>query len=360
MFARTSISPFAADMQCKTTRLSAGAALVAAAMTLAGLAKAQELQERLWCEGKGGASVEQQIAGCSALIDSGRETLENRIAAFNRRAHAYVIKNQHDRALEDYEAVVRLAPNDSEAWLNRGQAYADKGDPAGALADYDEAIRLNPNNARAFRLRGSLFSRGSEMDRAIASYDQAIRLDPRDAGNYVSRAMAYQRKGEVERALADFRSALALNPSEMVRQLAEGQVRLISTQLSCFGRGTARHEPPVLSSELLQQIASCTLLIEADPARRNGRYIAILLNIRGIAYRNDGQHDRAIADYTEAIQLTPSYVNSYINRGTAYRSKGDRERAIADFRRVLTLTLNSDEAQREFAKMQLSELGATP
>lgn len=44
----------------------------------------------------------------------------------------------------------------------------------------------------------------------------------------------------------------------------------------------------------------------------------------------EGDYDRAIADYTEAIRLDPGYTMAYIYRGFAYHRKGDYNRAIAD------------------------------
>ena len=47
-------------------------------------------------------------------------------------------------------------------------------------------------------------------------------------------------------------------------------------------------------------------------------------------YAGARQYDRAIADYTTAIELTPGYAEAYNDRGFAYYLKGDCERAIAD------------------------------
>ena len=52
---------------------------------------------------------------------------------------------------------------------------------------------------------------------------------------------------------------------------------------------------------------------------------------RGNAYRNNGEYDKAITDYTEAIRLDPKYATAYNNRGIAYRHRGDTQKAQADF-----------------------------
>lgn len=54
-----------------------------------------------------------------------------------------------------YDKLIRLAPNDAEAYFNRGCA---KGrvlkDTEGAIKDYDKAIELEPNYAEAYANRG--------------------------------------------------------------------------------------------------------------------------------------------------------------------------------------------------------------
>lgn len=44
-------------------------------------------------------------------------------------------------------------------------------------------------------------------------------------------------------------------------------------------------------------------------------------NNRGIAYRNNQQHEKAIIDFTRAIELSPKYANAYTNRGGVYGHK---------------------------------------
>ncbi len=55
-------------------------------------------------------------------------------------------------------------------------------------------------------------------------------------------------------------------------------------------------------------------------------------------------YDRAIADYTTAIQLKPDYAEAYNNRGFAYYLKGNEERAIADYTRAIELRPNYPKA----------------
>src|SRR5262245_59128880 len=58
---------------------------------------------------------------------------------------------------------------------------------------------------------------------------------------------------------------------------------------------------------------------------------------RGEAAASAHEYDRAIADYTTAIQLQPDYAEAYNDRGFAYYLKGDVEHAIADYTRAIEL-----------------------
>ena len=57
---------------------------------------------------------------------------------------------------------------------------------------------------------------------------------------------------------------------------------------------------------------------------------------RGLNYQANGDYDRAIADFNEAIRLQPK-ANFLTNRGDAYNHKGDYDRAIENYDRALSL-----------------------
>lgn len=58
---------------------------------------------------------------------------------------------------------------------------------------------------------------------------------------------------------------------------------------------------------------------------------------RGRAYMLCGQFNKAIADHTKAIELNPDFAGAYTGRGVAYMKKGDLDKALADNTRVIEL-----------------------
>ena len=58
---------------------------------------------------------------------------------------------------------------------------------------------------------------------------------------------------------------------------------------------------------------------------------------RGIAYYHMRDYDRAISDYSKAIELNPRYAEAYHNRANAHREKGEYDEAIADFSKAIEI-----------------------
>ena len=64
---------------------------------------------------------------------------------------------------------------------------------------------------------------------------------------------------------------------------------------------------------------------------------AAAFNNRGVAYADEGDLNRAITDFNEAIRLDPEDAYAFNNRGNASYKKGEYDRAIADYEAALML-----------------------
>jgi tetratricopeptide (TPR) repeat protein len=86
---------------------------------------------------------------CGALIDNEKTEKADRIKALIARAALYERKDMTDRAIADYDSVLRLDPALADILNARGELWRKKGDLRKALADFAAAIKLNPAHAAA-------------------------------------------------------------------------------------------------------------------------------------------------------------------------------------------------------------------
>jgi tetratricopeptide (TPR) repeat protein len=81
---------------------------------------------------------------------------------------------------------------------------------------------------------------------------------------------------------------------------------------------------------------------------------SVALLARGNARKDQGDLNGAVVDYGRAIALQPGYAGAYLNRGLAYREMGKAEQALADLQMVRELT--ADAGWREEAERRIREL----
>jgi tetratricopeptide (TPR) repeat protein len=84
-----------------------------------------------------------------------------------------------------------------------------------------------------------------------------------------------------------------------------------------------------------EAIVACSRLIDSEQVK--GEELAGIYMWRGWHFTSAGQHDRAIADYTEALRLNARLAGAYRERGASLERTGDLARAAEDFRQALTI-----------------------
>ena len=84
-------------------------------------------------------------------------------------------------------------------------------------------------------------------------------------------------------------------------------------------------------------IKDLQMSIDIDP--KSSTFIQL-----GHSYRTQGDLDRALASYSEAIQLDGNEADGFYYRGNVYRAKGDFDRAIADYNEMAKLDPEDPDA----------------
>jgi tetratricopeptide (TPR) repeat protein len=99
------------------------------------------------CADETGSDPAGMIAACTRL--PARDSLEDieRSQAHFYRGRAHIDRQEWREGIADYDVVLRLTPDDVNAWHNRGAAFAGLEQYDRAFADYSRGLELDPNDA---------------------------------------------------------------------------------------------------------------------------------------------------------------------------------------------------------------------
>ncbi len=137
------------------------------------------------------------------------------------RGSIYLERGEFTRALADFEAGVKLDPNNAELLVNRAQAYRQFGRVEQAMSDLNKAIQLEPDLVAARFNRGAMLYSLSDFSGAFKDFDHCIAIDPHNAAPYFNRASAQEAMGNYSKAIADMQRFIELTDDEEWKQSAQ-------------------------------------------------------------------------------------------------------------------------------------------
>lgn len=108
--------------------------------------------------------------------------------------------------------------------------------------------------------------------------------------------------------------------------------------LSAFAQSAddwARCQNEDLSVKPTGSLAVCDKILKRDDLSKKDRIRAQHYFARGFEDKKD--YDRALVEYTQVIELDPTFAEAYIGRGTAYVEKGEFDRGIREYTRSLEI-----------------------
>ncbi|MEH2042957.1 tetratricopeptide repeat protein [Nostoc sp.] len=257
------------------------------------------------------------IAGCITLsvaawqLRSPKLVSDAQQTLYQEGVNKYELGN-YEGAVEDFNHIIELEPQNALAYNRRGDAYYRLGDYEQAQADSSQAILLNPQDANAYFDRGFAFSELGKYKEAIADYTQAIKLNSKDAYPYYGRGLARAQSKDNKGAIADFSKAIALKPQYTEAYLQRG---ILHRRLK----------------QRLEAIQDFDKVIKINPSDAKAYYQ------RGLTQSLNKQKDEAIKDYTDAININPKYIEAYLNRGDIYSDLGNKVEATEDYNTILQI-----------------------
>lgn len=266
---------------------------------------------------------------------------------YSERGRAYNAKGDFERAIDDFTASLRLAPQDTTTLYRRGVAYWNAGDYERSVTDFTTAIRLDPEDSDLYRERGDAYRAMNRLDKAMEDLDRVLKSDPEDAKAHRYRGAVHESRGRHDLAIRDYTAAIRLAPEEAAAYLDRGvlnhEQRHYRLAVDDYSAALAidADDPQAYSNRCLahsdlglyeQAVADCSRAIDLELANLHWPY-----KHRAGAYLEQGLYDRAIQDYTTALELRPDYAGAFYGRGRAFEAKGETARARQDYEQAYQL-----------------------
>lgn len=218
-----------------------------------------------------------------------------------------------------------MAGETAELLNVRGGVYYIKGDYKRAESDLSTALILNPRMAETLSLRGRTYAALKKYSSAVQDYSAAMALNPRLGDPLLDLADRLLQQRDWDGAFAVYDAALKVQP-KLIKALQ--------------GRGESWYH----KGDLDKALEDFTAAINAALAERETPLgLSRAFRSRGLVFFRKGNYDAAIRDYAAAIERAGTSVN-YTHRGDAYRFNKEYDKAIADYTQAIQIDADAVDA----------------
>ncbi len=249
--------------------------------------------------------------------------------------HAYIMKDGK-KAIEAFENLTKIFPDNTEVEYSLGSLYADNGDFDKAHALFAKILSADPKNIKALWQLGSVEYQRGNPQAALEPLDKglslAVQLDNPEQKAFILQALgiSYRLMEKPVEAIKSLQDSM-----EITRTL--GMKRLMAADLAELAADQITIGKP--DAAMASDNQALQILREAGAKKDSGD---ILIN-RGLLYSKLGDYDKALQDYKDAllIEREANDVNYEAvclnNIGVAYFQKYDMDNALTYYQQSLQL-----------------------
>ena len=126
---------------------------------------------------------------------------------------AYIGMGEPEKAMEQYQAALKLDPDNRLANLSYGGALVAVGKQREATNYFARVLRSDPNYGEAHENMGLALLDLGELDGAISHFADAIRLNPSSSAAHTDMGRALSAQGKSDEAMNSFAIAVSLDPA---------------------------------------------------------------------------------------------------------------------------------------------------
>lgn len=291
------------------------------------------------------ARKEKSPAEKIKLLTQAVEKAPRSAAALHNRADVYREQGELPAALQDYTKALQLTPKDPFRYYARALAYLDAEEYTLAAADLTRAIALKKDYAPFYLYRAEAHMALEKYANAIADYQKYLSKNKKTPQIALSLAEAYIKTYKYPQAQEELNFVQQQDADSAQAYFWQGRILhnqdKLDEAVSAYSKAINRNPTFVAAyryranafkdmGELEASAQDYTQLLELMPD-------AVFYNRRGLVYEELQAWDKAQADYTKAIELSPKWPIAYNNRGYVYLKQKKYAQAKADFETAIKL-----------------------
>ena len=131
--------------------------------------------------------------------------------------------NRYSEAISVYKRLCKIEDDSLQTYSFMGlaSAYLMSNQYQNAIENYNKSIGLNSNNAASYTGLGSAYFRLGDYRKAIESYNYSKRINPNSPDNYWGLAMSYDELKVKDSAKVNAKRFNEIEPHSKYRNLAE-------------------------------------------------------------------------------------------------------------------------------------------
>ncbi|HEX8847634.1 MAG TPA: tetratricopeptide repeat protein [Pyrinomonadaceae bacterium] len=236
------------------------------------------------------------------------------------------VRRDFPRAVEAYNEIARLKPNDPQVYVDLGRAFENNEEPKKAVESYLKATTLDPQYATGYLRVGILYGRQQELASATAAFDKAdqlyqalVKVEGR-AEVFFQRGVLLIRQGKIAEARQQLQQALEL------AEVIDNQSQRIKTMLQLVY--ALQHEGEVTAA---QKMASDAVNL----SQANG-----MENLTARSLTDLGSVFFSRGEYVEAEK----YIKQGLEFAQRYKARRNEARALLLLGSLRVQQGNPDEA----------------
>jgi Flp pilus assembly protein TadD len=193
-------------MDKKWLKWKSGPVFIAGVLMILSLCACSKLKSLVADSNLNGVGQQESVVSqkeLASFVSSVRPQQEN-AESILKRARYFQKVRKYRLAIQEFNAVLSMDPNDVQAYNSMGICYDLLGDYDRAVYSYKKALALNPCLAYVQNNLGYSYYLQGNLDSAIETFKKAIDLDARKALYHNNLGLAYAEKGLFQPAFEQF------------------------------------------------------------------------------------------------------------------------------------------------------------